>query len=165
MPNWSTTASTGCSNRRRPDETRPSSGQCESDVLHQHSCWRELVRYPRQPRCSCPCDQSRSGAGSPTRYRSATAVARQPEALMAFREQLAALGAYVFTINAFPFGPFHGVRVKEQDTSRIGVARSVSHSQPTAPLSLPTSFRMALKAPPYREHSKPMAEKMARSRR
>jgi sugar phosphate isomerase/epimerase len=43
----------------------------------------------------------------------AAAVARQQEALVAFREQLATLGAYVFTINAFPFGPFHGVRVKE----------------------------------------------------
>src|ERR1700692_3323451 len=43
----------------------------------------------------------------------AAAVARQPEALAAFRRQLASLGAYVFTINAFPFGPFHGVRVKE----------------------------------------------------
>src|SRR5207344_171857 len=36
------------------------------------------------------------------------------DALAAFRGQLAALQAYVFTINAFPFGPFHGVRVKEQ---------------------------------------------------
>jgi sugar phosphate isomerase/epimerase len=39
----------------------------------------------------------------------AAAVARQPQELAAFREQLASLGAY-----AFPFGPFHGVRVKEQ---------------------------------------------------
>lgn len=44
----------------------------------------------------------------------AAAAARQPEALAAFRDRLAELGAYVFTINAFPFGPFHGVRVKEQ---------------------------------------------------
>jgi len=43
----------------------------------------------------------------------AAAVARQSEEVVAFREQLATLGAYVFTINAFPFGPFHGVRVKE----------------------------------------------------
>ena len=43
----------------------------------------------------------------------AAAVARQPQALDSFRDQLSALGAYVFTINAFPFGPFHGVRVKE----------------------------------------------------
>jgi sugar phosphate isomerase/epimerase len=43
----------------------------------------------------------------------AAAVARQPAEIEAFRAQLATLGAYVFTINAFPFGPFHGVRVKE----------------------------------------------------
>jgi hypothetical protein len=43
----------------------------------------------------------------------AAAVAREPEALASFRDQLSKLGAYVFTINAFPFGPFHGVRVKE----------------------------------------------------
>jgi sugar phosphate isomerase/epimerase len=43
----------------------------------------------------------------------AAATVKQPETLAAFRDQLSALGAYVFTINAFPFGPFHGVRVKE----------------------------------------------------
>lgn len=43
----------------------------------------------------------------------AARAARSPRSLDAFRDQLAALGAYVFTINAFPFGPFHGVRVKE----------------------------------------------------
>jgi hypothetical protein len=43
----------------------------------------------------------------------AAATVRQPQALASFRDQLSALGAYVFTINAFPFGPFHGVRVKE----------------------------------------------------
>jgi sugar phosphate isomerase/epimerase len=37
----------------------------------------------------------------------------RPESLDAFRAQLNQLGAYVFTINAFPFGPFHGTRVKE----------------------------------------------------
>lgn len=44
----------------------------------------------------------------------AARAAREQQSLEAFREQLAALGSYVFTINAFPFGPFHGVRVKEQ---------------------------------------------------
>ena len=43
----------------------------------------------------------------------AAAAARAPDAIAAFCDQLARLGAYVFTINAFPFGPFHGVRVKE----------------------------------------------------
>lgn len=36
------------------------------------------------------------------------------ETLETFRDQLERLQAYVFTINAFPFGPFHGTRVKEQ---------------------------------------------------
>jgi sugar phosphate isomerase/epimerase len=43
----------------------------------------------------------------------AAVAARGAEAVASFRGQLSALGAYVFTINAFPFGPFHGVRVKE----------------------------------------------------
>lgn len=36
------------------------------------------------------------------------------ETLAAFKATLDELGAYVFTINAFPYGPFHGVRVKEE---------------------------------------------------
>ena len=36
-----------------------------------------------------------------------------PGELTAFREFLAANGLYVFTINGFPYGPFHGTRVKE----------------------------------------------------
>jgi sugar phosphate isomerase/epimerase len=36
-----------------------------------------------------------------------------PSALGAFRDFLAAHDCYVFTINAFPYGPFHGRRVKE----------------------------------------------------
>lgn len=36
------------------------------------------------------------------------------EVLDRFKDQLERLGAYVFTINAFPYGPFHGTRVKEQ---------------------------------------------------
>lgn len=37
-----------------------------------------------------------------------------PAAIDAFKAQLARLDAYVFTINAFPYGPFHGTRVKQQ---------------------------------------------------
>lgn len=37
-----------------------------------------------------------------------------PAALQAFQVQLQRLGAYVYTINAFPYGAFHTVRVKEQ---------------------------------------------------
>jgi sugar phosphate isomerase/epimerase len=38
---------------------------------------------------------------------------RRPEALQEFADMLSACGLYVFTINAFPYGPFHGARVKE----------------------------------------------------
>jgi sugar phosphate isomerase/epimerase len=44
----------------------------------------------------------------------AAADLARPAALEGFQDQLARLGAYVFTINAFPYGPFHGTRVKEQ---------------------------------------------------
>jgi sugar phosphate isomerase/epimerase len=37
-----------------------------------------------------------------------------PDTIAQFKEQLARLGAYVFTVNAFPYGPFHGTRVKDQ---------------------------------------------------
>lgn len=36
------------------------------------------------------------------------------EALPAFRAWLRRQGLYVFTINGFPYGPFHGTRVKEE---------------------------------------------------
>ncbi|MCH8617573.1 metabolite traffic protein EboE [Undibacterium sp. TS12] len=38
----------------------------------------------------------------------------EPATLQAFQAQLQRLNAYVFTINAFPYGPFHAVGVKEQ---------------------------------------------------
>jgi hypothetical protein len=44
----------------------------------------------------------------------AAAELARPGPLARFQEQLAQLGAYVFTLNAVPFGPFHGRRVKEQ---------------------------------------------------
>lgn len=38
----------------------------------------------------------------------------EPAALVAFRRWLDREGCYVFTINGFPYGRFHGARVKEQ---------------------------------------------------
>jgi hypothetical protein len=37
----------------------------------------------------------------------------EPAVLKAFQAQLTALNAYVFTLNAFPYGTFHGVPVKQ----------------------------------------------------
>jgi sugar phosphate isomerase/epimerase len=39
---------------------------------------------------------------------------RAPDALAEFKDFLTANNLYVFTINGFPYGPFHGVRVKEE---------------------------------------------------
>jgi sugar phosphate isomerase/epimerase len=57
-----------------------------------------------------------------------------PDRLAAFRAQLERLGAYVFTINAFPYGPFHGTRVKEevyqpdwQSAERLDFTRKAAH--------------------------------------
>ncbi len=38
----------------------------------------------------------------------------EPSTLQAFQQWLAHENCYVFTINGFPFGDFHGTRVKEQ---------------------------------------------------
>ncbi|MEH3062536.1 MAG: metabolite traffic protein EboE [Methylobacterium radiotolerans] len=44
----------------------------------------------------------------------AAATLVDPREIDGFRDQLERLGGYVFTINAFPYGPFHGTRVKER---------------------------------------------------
>ena len=44
----------------------------------------------------------------------AAAELAQPEALVAFQRWLEKHDCYVFTINGFPYGSFHGTRVKEQ---------------------------------------------------
>ncbi|XSG82128.1 MAG: metabolite traffic protein EboE [Methyloligella sp. ZOD6] len=44
----------------------------------------------------------------------AAAELRMPETLRALHALLDREGLYVFTINAFPYGPFHGQRVKEE---------------------------------------------------
>lgn len=44
----------------------------------------------------------------------ASTILVQPERLDEFKGWLAQVGGYVFTMNGFPFGAFHGTRVKEQ---------------------------------------------------
>ncbi len=39
---------------------------------------------------------------------------REPAVLAEFQDVLATAGLYVFTLNGFPYGPFHGTRVKEE---------------------------------------------------
>lgn len=44
----------------------------------------------------------------------ATSELLQGDQLVRFRDWLAETNTYVFTINGFPYGDFHGTRVKEQ---------------------------------------------------
>ena len=57
--------------------------------------------------------RTRFGIGLRLSARAAFALA-EPATLQAFAAQLDRLGAYVFSINAFPYGPFHGQPVKQQ---------------------------------------------------
>src|SRR4051812_43077046 len=43
----------------------------------------------------------------------ALATASEPPALDTMKQYLADNDLYVFTLNAFPYGPFHGTRVKQ----------------------------------------------------
>jgi len=58
----------------------------------------------------------------------------EPRELEAFRAFLDANGLYVFTINGFPYGPFHGTAVKERvylpdwmDGERVGYSDTLAH--------------------------------------
>ncbi|MDQ4060464.1 MAG: metabolite traffic protein EboE [Pseudomonadota bacterium] len=84
--------------------------------IHAGETWEEIRRsldehVPRIKSQVSP--QAPLGLGLRLSGIAAAELAR-PEALERFRDQLARLGCYVFTINAFPYGPFHGTRVKEQ---------------------------------------------------
>ena len=54
----------------------------------------------------------RSASGCACRREAASALA-QPEAMREFKDFLARERLYVFTLNGFPYGTFHGKRVKE----------------------------------------------------
>jgi sugar phosphate isomerase/epimerase len=58
------------------------------------------------------CPDRPFGVGLRLSARAAAELA-EPEPLAAFRELLRVHGLYVFTINGFPYGPFHGEPVKE----------------------------------------------------
>ncbi len=59
------------------------------------------------------CPDAAMGVGLRLSGPAADALAGAPGALDEFRGFLADHGLYVFTLNAFPYGPFHGTRVKE----------------------------------------------------
>jgi sugar phosphate isomerase/epimerase len=75
----------------------------------------------------------RFGVGLRLSAVSARALA-EPRELEAFRDFLDANGLYVFTINGFPYGPFHGTPVKERvylpdwmDDERLAYTDGLAH--------------------------------------
>jgi sugar phosphate isomerase/epimerase len=83
--------------------------------IHRGETWDEthaaLERYLPEVRRKIAADQ-RMGVGMRLSAIAAEELAR-PEMLERFRDFLARNDLYVFTINGFPYGPFHGTRVKE----------------------------------------------------
>ncbi|HWC04684.1 MAG TPA: metabolite traffic protein EboE [Methylomirabilota bacterium] len=83
--------------------------------IHPGETWSEvranLERHVRRVKASVAPDRP-FGVG--LRLSAvATATLAQPAEMDAFRGFLRDSGLYVFTINGFPYGPFHGTRVKE----------------------------------------------------
>lgn len=84
--------------------------------IHPGEAWEEvqanLTRFlPEIRRRVCP--DERLGVGLRLSARAAQAL-ENPEQLRAFQDFLEASHCYAFTINGFPYGVFHGTRVKEQ---------------------------------------------------
>jgi sugar phosphate isomerase/epimerase len=84
--------------------------------IHRGETWAEtraaLERYlPEVKRQAAPT--ASMGVGLRLSNVASETLAREPAQLAAFRDFLAEHDLYVFTINGFPYGPFHGTRVKE----------------------------------------------------
>jgi sugar phosphate isomerase/epimerase len=84
--------------------------------IHPGETWAEvranLERHVRAVKASVAPSQP-FGVGLRLSAVAASTLA-QPAELEAFSAFLRASGLYVFTINGFPYGPFHGTRVKEE---------------------------------------------------
>jgi sugar phosphate isomerase/epimerase len=83
--------------------------------IHRGETWEETraaleQHLPEVKRLSAP-DRA-MGVGLRLSAIAAEALA-EPRTLDRFRDFLQGQGLYVFTINGFPYGPFHGTRVKE----------------------------------------------------
>lgn len=90
-------------------------GYCTN--IHRGESWEEtwqgLKDHTLEVRKRVCAPDQRYGIGLRLSARAAAEL-REPAALTSFRHWLDTHHCYVFTINGFPYGAFHGVRVKEQ---------------------------------------------------
>ena len=87
--------------------------------IHPAETWAETLASLEQNTLKVRDAVMPMGSGNPFAIglRLSDAASRElerPEALAGFRRWLENNGCYVFTINGFPYGRFHGSRVKEQ---------------------------------------------------
>ncbi|MCB1092773.1 MAG: hypothetical protein KDL87_14650, partial [Verrucomicrobiae bacterium] len=91
-------------------------GYCTN--IHRGETWEETFRgldeYTLRVRAAvCPADVP-YGIGLRLSADAAAELAADSGKVDDFRRWLDRNGCYVFTINGFPYGKFHGTRVKEQ---------------------------------------------------
>jgi sugar phosphate isomerase/epimerase len=104
--------------------------------IHPGESWAEVRRNVERLVCAVKAriaPAERFGVG----LRLSAAAAREladPRELDAFRALLDARGLYVFTVNGFPYGPFHGTPVKERvylpdwmDDERLAYTDGLAH--------------------------------------
>ncbi len=84
--------------------------------IHRGETWRETFDSLQSHTLAVRervCPQKPFAIGLRLSNRSARELS-EPATLLAFQRWLAQKNCYVFTLNGFPFGQFHGIRVKEQ---------------------------------------------------
>jgi hypothetical protein len=85
--------------------------------VHPGEHWEDQVRATREDvrsvRESLGCDQP-FGLGLRISARAAAELTATPSRVADYRALLDASALYAFTVNAFPFGTFHGARVKDE---------------------------------------------------
>ena len=89
-------------------------GYCTN--IHRGETWEETWRGLRENTLRVKdrvCGGKPYGIGLRLSQQAAVELSA-PGRLAEFKDWLDANGCYVFTINGFPYGSFHGTRVKEQ---------------------------------------------------
>jgi hypothetical protein len=84
--------------------------------IHRGETWRETFDSLQSHTLAVRervCPQKPFAIGLRLSNRAARELS-EPDILLAFQRWLAQKNCYVFTINGFPYGQFHGIRVKEQ---------------------------------------------------
>ena len=102
-----------------PERMKLGGGARAPHLLHQHPPRRDLARGAGHARAHLPAVKARFAPDRPfgvgLRLSAIAAEAlRDERAFAQLQGLLRAHDLYVFTINGFPYGPFHGVRVKEE---------------------------------------------------